>query len=141
AVANGSSIALLVEYQGHRLLFGADAHPSILRAAIARLPSGKIALDACKVPHHGSKANINRELLAVVDCPVYVFSSDGAYFKHPDREAVARVIKWGGPTPRLGFNYRTKYNEVWDSKPLRDRFGYACAFPASPGDGTTVEWP
>lgn len=141
APANGSSIGLLVEYQGRRLLLGADAYPSVLRAAVNRLTGGKkLALDACKLPHHGSKSNVSRELINALDCPVYVLSSNGAYFKHPDRQAVARVIKHGGPKVQLVFNYRTKHNEMWDSKPLRQQHGYTTAFPASAGAGVTLEW-
>ena len=142
AAANGSSIGLLVEYEGRRLLLGADAHPSVLRTGLNRLTAGKkLALDACKLPHHGSKANVSRQLLTALECPVYVLSSNGAYFKHPDREAVARVIKWGGPKAQLVFNYRTQHNEMWDSAPLRQRHGYTTVFPESRGEGVTLEWP
>lgn len=141
AVANGSSIAVLAEHDGRRVLLAADAHPGVLRAAIKRLNgSKKLALDACKLPHHGSKANVSRALLESLDCKRYVFSTNGSHFKHPDRQAVARVIKWGGPAPELMFNYRTKYNEVWDGTPLRERHGYTTVFPQAGAQSVTLEW-
>ncbi len=141
AAPNGSSIALLAEFEGRRLLLAADAHPSILKASLDRFGGGgRVTLDACKLSHHGSKANTSPALLRTLDCPVYLFSTNGAYFKHPDREAVARVIKWGGSKPALNFNYRTGYNTVWDSKRLRDEHGYMAIFPPAGQEGLTFEW-
>ena len=37
AEANGSSIALLAEFEGHRLLLTGDAHPGVLTASVKRL--------------------------------------------------------------------------------------------------------
>lgn len=141
AAPNGSSIALLAEFEGRRLLLAADAHPSVLKASLDRLATGgKTTLDAAKLSHHGSKANTSPALLRGLDCPVYLFSTNGAYFKHPDREAVARVIKLGGGKPALHFNYRTEYNTCWDSKALREQYGYTTVFPAAGVEGLTLEW-
>lgn len=141
AAANGSSIAMLAEYEGRRALLTGDAHPGVLTAAIKRLAGGgKLALDACKLPHHGSKANVSRQFLQALDCRQWLFSTSGAHFKHPDRQAVARVIKWGGAQPELRFNYRTRYNDVWDSKPLREQYGYKVSYPASDAEGIVVAW-
>ena len=141
AKANGSSIAMLAEFEGRRLLLTGDAHPGIMTAAIKRLAGGgRLAVDACKLPHHGSKANVNRQFLQALDCKKWLFSTNGAHFKHPDRQAVARVIKWGGAQPELSFNYRTKYNDVWDGKPLREQYGYKVSYPASDAEGIVLEW-
>jgi len=139
AEANGSSIAVLAEFDGRRMLLTGDAHPSVLTAAIKRLGTGKLAVDVCKLPHHGSKANVSRALLEALDCKKYLFSSNGAHFKHPDRQAVARVIKWGGGQSELTFNYRTKFNDMWEGKPLRDKHGYTTVFPQSDTEGIVVE--
>ena len=141
AVANGSSIALLAEFQGRRVLLTGDAHPGVLTTAIKRLAGGgRLALDACKLPHHGSKANVSRQFLQSLDCRQWLFSSNGAHFRHPDRQAVARVIKWGGAQPELSFNYRTKYNDIWDGKPLREQHGYTVSYPAPDAEGIVLEW-
>ncbi len=55
----------------------------------------------------------------------------GSYFKHPDREAMARVIKRGGPKPELIFNYASDENVVWRDRELRDRFDYRASYPAA----------
>jgi len=139
--ANGSSIALLAEYAGHRLLLAGDAHPGVLQQSIARLAGGgRLALDACKLPHHGSKSNVSRSLLDALDCQAYLFSTNGAYFRHPDRQAVARVIKWGGSAPRLTFNYRSRYNGLWGGESLQQEHGYTTLFPAGDAEGVVLEW-
>src|SRR5205823_178611 len=54
---NGSSIALLVEYEGKRLLLAGDAHADLIAASIqplAQAAGGRLSLDAFKVSHHGS---------------------------------------------------------------------------------------
>jgi len=138
--ANGSSIAVLAEYGDRRLLLAADAHSDVLLAGIERLlpPGGRLQVHAFKLPHHGSRANLSRELLERVECRRYLFSTDGTRHCHPDREAVARVIKFGGPQPELIFNYRTQYNEIWEDGYLQPKYGYAVTFPKH-GPGFTVD--
>ena len=146
ASTGASSIAVLAEFEGRSLLLTGDAHPSVLTAAIKRIEPqrldtrGKLAVDACKLPHHASKANVSRELLGALACQQYLFSTNGAHFKHPDQQAVARVIKWGGKPPELTFNYRTKFNEAWASTPLRERHGYTAVYPPSESEGIALEW-
>lgn len=136
--ANGTSIALLLEFEGHRLLLAGDAHPSVVRDSVHRLQKGKLHIAACKLPHHGSKANVAPGLLQSLDCKTYVFSTNGAYFKHPDREAVARVIKCGATNPELVFNYRSKFNSIWDNKALQEEYGYSACFPKAGSEGSVL---
>jgi beta-lactamase superfamily II metal-dependent hydrolase len=145
AVANGSSIALLAEYAGAAALLAADAHAPVLVAAIRRLLAerglSRLPLAAFKVPHHGSRNNLSAELLGLLDCRRYLFSSNGDHFCHPDREAAARVIKYGrrdGAAPRLLFNYRSRYNLVWSKPELQAKYGYGCEFPAGESGGLLV---
>lgn len=139
--ANGSSIAFLAEYEGNRVLLAGDAHADLLRSSIKRLGhEGQLSIEAFKLPHHGSKANVSTKLLRALDCKRYLFSSNGAYFKHPSPQAVARVIKSGGDDRELTFNYRTEYNDVWGGKPLRERYGYKTVYPAADTGGVVLEW-
>jgi hypothetical protein len=135
--ANGSSIALLAEYEGQTALLAGDAHPDVLLKGIESVCSARqkdeLKLDAFKLPHHGSKANISKELLQKVNCKRYLISTNGAKFRHPDREAVARVVKFGGNTPELIFNYRTEFNEIWRDADLMERYRYSVSYPNSSG--------
>lgn len=101
STANGSSIAVLFEYRGRRLLLGADAFPDVLAEGIRELaPTGQpFRVDACKVPHHGSAYNVSRDLVAALDCPVWLFSTSGNRFHHPHSQSLARVIV-GAPAGR-----------------------------------------
>ena len=135
AEANGSSIAMLAEHQGKRVLLGADAHPSLLVEAIEKLigPGEKLDLHACKLPHHGSDGNVSPALIEKLSCPLYLVSTSGAQFHHPHRTAIARVIRHGGDKVELAFNYRSTYNEVWDDPDLREEHGFLTRYP-EPGE-------
>ena len=140
SAANGSSIALLVEYQGVRILLTGDAHPTPLVEAIGRMGEGKLKLDVCKLPHHGSRGSVSVDLIKALDCANYVFSSNGDQFKHPHGEAVARVIRYGGDDVKLHFNYRSDETRIWDDDLLREAYGYSTAYPDDPAAGLILEW-
>lgn len=139
---NGSSIALLAEYGGAAAILGADAYASVLAASIRRLLQqrgiDRLKLDAFKLPHHGSKNNLSGDLLQLLDCRRYLLSSNGEYFQHPDRQAVARVIKYGGARPELHFNYRSEFNRVWEGADLQQKYGYSARYPAPEAAGLRV---
>jgi beta-lactamase superfamily II metal-dependent hydrolase len=134
APANGSSIALLAEFAGASVVLGGDAHAPVLADSIRKLLASRglprLALDAFKVPHHASQNNLSRELVELVDCPRWLVSTNGNHFCHPDREAIARVIKYSAQKPAFFFNYRTRFNDVWDRPDLREKYGYTAHYPA-----------
>ena len=139
---NGSSIAFLAEFEGKAALLAADAHPTVLVQSVRKLlrerRSEKLRIDALKLPHHGSGKNLNVDLLKLLDCPRYLVSSDGSTFHHPDREAIARVIKYGGSERTLYFNYRSEFNDVWARKDLQAKYGYAAVYPKPEQEGLQV---
>jgi hypothetical protein len=141
--ANGSSIAILAEFDGKRMLLAGDAYADVLLESIQRLvgpgEDDRLELDAFKLPHHGSKANVNRTILDRIKCARYLFSTNGAYHRHPDREAVARVIKFGGPDPELVFNYRTEFNRIWDSTLLMEQHHYRVSYPGTGEEGQAID--
>jgi hypothetical protein len=101
AQANGSSIGLLAEYQeGDRhcaVLLGADCFASVLETTIQRLLKDRklehLRLDAFKLPHHGSRFNLNNSLLSLLKCSRYLISTSGARFRHPDHETVGAILE------------------------------------------------
>ena len=133
AAANGSSIAFLAEFAGRSCLFLADAHPDCVCDSIRRLLAARglerLRVDAVKVSHHGSRGNTTDELMALVESPRFLFSTNGAQFGHPDREAVQRVI--GRTTqlrPTLYFNYDSDQNREWGCARLQDEFQYCAVY-------------
>ena len=139
AEPNGSSIAVLIEFEGKRVLLGADAHPGVLVETLKILGAGApVALDAFKIAHHGSAHNTSNDLLKAVSCDRWLISSNGSYFQHPDRSAVARVIKSAGGERHLFFNYRSKFSEIWDDVGMRAAFNYSTAYPEAAGPGHLI---
>jgi beta-lactamase superfamily II metal-dependent hydrolase len=143
ALANGSSIAFLAEWEGRSVLFGADAHPDVLGAGIGRLLVERglesLRLDAFKLPHHGSAANLTADLLRLVRCRRYLVSTNGDVFHHPDVEAIARVIVNGGDDPALLFNYRSEQTQLWDDRRMMREYGYSVEYADPTSEGLAVE--
>ena len=137
--ANGSSIALLIEYQGNRVLLSGDAYASDLVEAIESIDSTKpMTLDAFKVPHHGSSKNISSKLVKSVVCDHWIISTEGNRFRHPDDEAVAKLIHHSAARPaRIGFNIQSKINERWNNDEWRKKFDYVTSYGDSE-DGLTL---
>ena len=126
ALANGTSIVLLLEYRNRRLLLTGDAFSADLVAAIKTVsPHERLRLDLLKVPHHGSRNNLHRNLVDAVDCDRWLVSTDGTRFKHPDAEAIARIIRFSSRSPpRLVFNVPSAYNRYWNKPAWQSRYNY-----------------
>jgi beta-lactamase superfamily II metal-dependent hydrolase len=115
--ANGSSIAFILEHDGKRALLGADAHPSTLVASLKRFArmkgENRVRLDLCKLPHHGSRGNVTRDLIEAIESANYLVSTDGRTFGHPDDAALARIFQSSARPPRIYFNYDTQRARNW----------------------------
>lgn len=127
AKANGSSIAFLAEFGGKSALLLGDAHPDVVAASLKRLLKKrrlkKLPVGAVKVAHHGSKNNTDEALLALLDSPTYLISTNGAQFRHPDKACIARILKFGKPK-QLVFNYASEFTKPWLLPAAQRRFGY-----------------
>ena len=138
--ANGSSIAFMLEFEGHNILLAGDAHSDLLLATLKRWsPNSKPSFDVFKLPHHGSSANISSALVKNVDCKSWVFSTNGKKFEHPDQQAIARIIKYSA-SPQLIFNYRTQQNILWDNRLLRKQYGYTTLYPPVGTEGIEINF-
>ena len=129
APANGSSIALLLEHRGASILLAADAFSTVLVSSLQALArhrhlDGALKLDAFKLSHHGSRANVTKALLGVVQADHYIVSTNGAIFHHPDDEAISRVIVYGGSHPRIWFNFDNERSRKWADPALQAMHGY-----------------
>ncbi len=139
--ANGSSIAFLAEYRDKRVLFGADAHSEVLENSLERLLRARhlqiLELDAFKLPHHGSRANLSPRLVQMVHAKKVLVPTSGAIFEHPDAEAIARIVKkrWNC---EFVFNYRSEENEIWDHPMTKRAYGYTTRYPTAKNSTTTV---
>ena len=131
--ANGSSIALLVEYDDEQFLLAGDAWASVLEASIDRLiePGRKLPLTAFKLPHHGSVGNVTESLLAKIACKHYLVSTSGARFRHPHERAIELLIEHHNARgkARLHFNYRTETTEPWTDPDDQKSRNYVAMHP------------
>jgi hypothetical protein len=139
---NGTSIVVLAEFEGASVLLAADAHAPLLANSIRSLLRtrgvDRLKLDAFKVSHHASQFNVSTELIELLECRRYLVSTNGEHFSHPDRQAIARIIKYGGPKPELYFNYRSRYNEVWARPDLQEKYGYRAIYPEGDRAGNKI---
>lgn len=136
--ANGSSIAFLLVYKGIKLLLSGDAHVDLLKESLIRMGATKaepLKVNAFKVPHHGSKYNISKDLLALLNCENYLVSSNGNYFKHPEDVAMARLIKHGTKDSVISFNYKTEFNGFWENAEWESQFDYSTNYPEDATNG------
>ncbi|MFD3547042.1 MBL fold metallo-hydrolase [Streptomyces sp. NPDC058655] len=142
---NGSSIALLLEHRGARVVLGADAFGNVLGAGLAGVAAHRglqaLEVDAFKLPHHASQRNVTEALLEVAPARHYLVSTNGDTFHHPDDAALARVVLTAPDGPTLWFNYRTKRTVRWADTKLCERYGYTARFPEKPETGTVLELP
>ena len=138
SAANGSSIALLLEYPAAaptvRLLLAGDAWPGVLETSIATLlgdPGKRLAVDAFKLPHHGSVANLSASLLEHLRCSHYLVSTSGALFRHPHKRALDLILEHhAGPgRPTLHFNYLTRCTAPWSEQADQKSRGYRALHP------------
>ena len=142
SLANGSSIALLLDFPVDaseprspktRLLLAGDAWPGVIADSLDRLvaPGKRLAVDALKLPHHGSIANVDDRLLARLACANYLISTSGAVFCHPHARAVELLLEKhaGRGRPKLYFNYRSPTTAPWSDPEDQAQRKYDASLP------------
>ena len=145
--ANGSSIVVLAEYQGQRMLLTGDAFAGEIEKGIDRYLADQVPrperlrVDLVKLAHHGSRKNTSLSMLRRIECHRFLVSTSGAVFGHPDFEAIARVLVTNGPGVDLGFDYDVKTTKGWKSPALQSdrRFRYTARYPAASAQGLRTE--
>lgn len=94
---NASSISLLLEFNGEKVLLLADSQPSNVAKSLKGMhysPQNKLRLKMMQLAHHGSSHNTNDELLEMIDCDEFVISADGFNKNNlPHKAVIARVKK------------------------------------------------
>ncbi len=143
SAANGSSIMLLAEYGDKKLLLVGDGHAPDLAVALDRLRAERrmttpLPLSAFKLSHHASENNLTREVLGKIDCGRFLVSTDGSVHRHPDHQALLRILRYVTRRPELLFNYRVDTTRPWDEKKsavTRKFQDYETRYPTDPADG------
>ena len=138
SVANASSIALLLEKDGARVLLTGDAHPEVLDAGLARLCGergiDRLEVDILQLPHHGSRNNVTDGLFAHLGARTHLVSTDGRRYRHPDREAIESACRFGGvgtEPVHFVFNYVTGKTLDYSFPDLQTQLGFTATFGGS----------
>lgn len=104
-----SCVALLLDFEGKRFLWMADALPSVVCETLREMgysETNPLECEYMTLSHHGSKGNTSDELLSLLRCEQFVVTGDGNNsYKLPDKESLARVIRHYGEDVRF---YATK---------------------------------
>lgn len=100
SVVNNSSICFEIDYKGTLLLFLGDKSVGSLDMNLIK---EKYAL--LKVPHHGSNNNYSIEFAKKVHADVYLLSTNGRKYQHPDKEMIAKIIYFNKEKKKMFFNY------------------------------------
>ncbi len=99
SVPNLSSIVVLAEVDGKRILLTGDARGDKILEGLELVglldPDGTIEVDILKVPHHGSANNVAQKFFERVIADHYVFSGNGEH-GNPEREAIEMLFKARG---------------------------------------------
>lgn len=128
SIANKSSIVILIEIDQKKLLFSGDSTAQNIVKGLKNEGYSKdnpIKLNLFKLPHHGSKNNINKELIEMIDCDKYLISTNGSYHNHPDKEALAKLIAINKDKEiELIFNYESVFERMFskEDKEKYDKF-------------------
>ncbi|MCO4855955.1 hypothetical protein MKD49_05590 [Herbaspirillum sp. WGmk3] len=127
SIPNGSSIALLLEFDEQRAILTGDAFASVVGDAIETYWDTAPVVHFLKVSHHGSKANTTDKLLKILQCKRFLISTSGKGPGHPDHVLIARLVA-STEQPELIFNYDNERTANWRNPPA-DWPGFTATFP------------
>lgn len=98
-LSNCSSIAVLITYEGTKLLFPGDCAINLFKD---KLPD---KIDIVKLPHHGSGKNVEKEFIQNTCVKYYLISTDGKHTGHPSPMIVANILARSQNGTRIIKNY------------------------------------
>jgi hypothetical protein len=127
SVPNLSSIVVLVEVGGRKLLLTGDAHGDDVVTGWKELGlgAGPVNIDILKLPHHGSIRNVTKKLIEFFVADHYVFSANGKY-DNPDAPSIEAIVKMHAGRPiKLHFTnadvmWSEEYKLEKDNKSVRN---------------------
>lgn len=138
---NGSSIAFILEYEGKRILYLGDAHSETIVDSLKQLyvdVDYPIFFDAIKLAHHGSFNNNSPELLNMIDSNIWVVSTNGESYDHPDIETLAHVLTKNKDKERtIYFNYNLTICNILLNSPSAKDYSYKIVTPKE-NSGTII---
>jgi hypothetical protein len=96
SVPNLSSIVVVAEFAGKRMLLTGDARGNDISEGLQSCglldSAGAAHFDVMKMPHHGSSRNVTLEWLEKITADHYVISADGQY-GNPDADTIEWICR------------------------------------------------
>ncbi len=140
-IFNDCSIVILLHDKENSILLLADSNPRIVLKNLLELDynqSNKLYIDYVKLSHHGSKHNISKELIDIIECNNFIISTNGGLgnSKHPDRETIAKIVcKPGRDQSKkmtFWFNYRKeeieRLNGIIATNEEEEKYNFECKY-------------
>ena len=127
-ITNESSIAFLLKYKQNTILFMGDANPITIQNTLLEQgynENNKLKLSYMKLSHHGSKYGISSNLLKIITCNHFLISTKGTRYGHPDKEALARIIKNRNNSNKIYFYFNYKYGNIITKEEMR-KYNIVC---------------
>ncbi|MGG0033335.1 MBL fold metallo-hydrolase [Priestia megaterium] len=134
-LANGSSIAFILEYKDYQILMLGDSHPSVVEYSLRELgysEVNKLKVDIVKVSHHGSKYNTSESLLKIIDCKDFIVSTDGKRHGLPNKECFARILSTRQNEGRTTFYFNYSLNNIFLQNDYQ-KFDFNCEYLSQNG--------
>ncbi|SEH05580.1 ComEC/Rec2 family competence protein [Candidatus Venteria ishoeyi] len=103
SLTNKSSISFILTYQNKfNFLLLADADIDTVISSLKNQKYTKtnpLKVNFVKLAHHGSKFNLNKEFLELVETDIFIISSNISNHGHPHKETLAKIILHYQPKP------------------------------------------
>lgn len=110
---NNSSISFVLETDGRKDLFLGDADIDEVCLSLDELGFSNehpLCCKTVKLSHHGSRKNFSSRLLELVKAEMFIFSTNGDYYGHPDKEVFAQIID--KTCAKVYFNYKDRFEKI-----------------------------
>lgn len=134
SIPNGGSIAFLFQLFDFKMLFLADAHPSVIVEGLTNLgfsKENKISVDYVKLSHHGSSFNINEALIEMIDCKNYIISTDGSKHQLPNKKTLSKILLSQTINDiNFIFNYDNQITRNIFTLKEQNQFGFELTYPS-----------
>jgi beta-lactamase superfamily II metal-dependent hydrolase len=143
---NASSISILLELWGKKVLFLADSIPSVISKWLKNncyATSERLKLDFIKVSHHGSISNTSSEMLSMVNCENYIISANGKNrYNFPHKETLARIVNRSGKerNTTFYFNYDNELLRSIFTKEELEYYNITCHYGSHLKDGLIIKY-
>jgi hypothetical protein len=121
---NRTSIVILLECAGKRILLTGDATPDRMEQIIDKLAAesgnGQATFDYVKLPHHASYRSLNKNIVEKMACTRFIISTNSKKYYLPNKRALLKIYKFlNRKNEQIEFLFN--YEEAWGSRfRLRD---------------------